>query len=83
MKGTIKALRISYGFIKIETEEKDLFFHQTDVVGGEIEFKKLREGDPVEFEKGSGDKGPKAIKVKKAGAAETAAEEPVEEEKAE
>ena len=67
MKGTIKALRISFGFIKVENEEKDLFFHQTDVVGGEAEFKNLREGDAVEFEKGSGDKGPKAVKVKKAG----------------
>lgn len=65
MKGTIKALRISFGFIKVEGEEKDLFFHQTDVVGGETEFKKLKEEDTVEFEKASGDKGPKAIKVKK------------------
>ncbi|MFA5406593.1 MAG: cold shock domain-containing protein [Candidatus Nanoarchaeia archaeon] len=65
MKGKIKALRTSFGFIKIENEEKDLFFHQTDVEGGEPAFRSLNEGDSVEFEKGSGDKGPKAIKVKK------------------
>ena len=62
-------MSISFGFIKIEGEDKDSFFHQSDVEGGEAAFKTLMEGDAVEFEKGTGDKGPKAMKVKKAGAA--------------
>lgn len=65
MKGNIKALRTSFGFIKAENEEKDLFFHQTDVIGGETEFKKLVESNEVEFEKKSDIKGPKAINIKK------------------
>jgi len=65
MKGKIKALRTSFGFIKKENEEKDVFFHQSDVEGGETGFKKLAEGDTVEFEEEKGDKGPKAINVKK------------------
>ena len=81
MKGKIKALRTSFGFINIEGEEKDLFFHQSDVEGGEATFKKLQEGDIVEFEKGSGDKGPRAMKVKKATAVEAPVEAAIEEEK--
>ena len=65
MKGTIKALRMSFGFIKVENEEKDVFFHQSDVEGGETAFKKLAQGDTVEFEKKIEAKGPKAINVKK------------------
>lgn len=65
MKGEIKTLKPSYGFIKTETEEKDLFFHQTDVDGGEAAFRSLEKGDEVTFEKEMGDKGPKAVKVKK------------------
>lgn len=72
MKGEIKTLKPSFGFIKTETEDKDLFFYQTDVEGGEAEFKNLDEGDEVEFEKAMGKKGPKAIKVKKIGDEETA-----------
>ena len=75
MKGKIKVLKISFGFITPEAaDEKDIFFHQTDVVGGEAEFKKLKDGslpgdeaDTVEYEMGEGPKGPKATNVKKAG----------------
>ncbi|MBD3312771.1 cold shock domain-containing protein [archaeon] len=76
MKGEIKTLKPdmnpTYGFIKTETGDKDLFFYQTDVEGGEAEFKKLKLGDKVTFEKGMGDKGPKAVKVKKAKTEEAA-----------
>ncbi len=62
-KGTIKRLMDrGFGFIKTE-EEKDLFFHSTDLVG--VEFNSLREGQEVEFEKSQGSDGrPKAVSVR-------------------
>ena len=62
-KGTIKRL-MDRGFGFITTgEEKDLFFHSTDLVG--VEFNSLKEGQEVEFEKGQGSDGrPKAVSVK-------------------
>lgn len=50
-----------YGFIAIEGEEKDLFFHANELQNAG--FDDLRDGDVVEFEKVDGDKGPNAIKV--------------------
>ena len=50
-----------FGFISREGEEKDLFFHSSELQG--VEFKDLNEGDEVEFEVGEGDKGPNAVKV--------------------
>jgi CspA family cold shock protein len=50
-----------YGFIAIEGEEKDLFFHANELVN--VDFDSLREGDAVEFEKVNGEKGPNAVKV--------------------
>ena len=62
--GTIAGLNDKgFGFIKVEGQEKDLFFHANDVEG---EFNDLRQGDTVEFEMGSSDKGPKAENVRKA-----------------
>ncbi len=52
-----------FGFIKVEGEEKDLFFHMNDVEG--TTFDELREGDEVQFEVGQSPKGPKAEKVSK------------------
>jgi len=64
-KGTIKTLTDKgFGFIAAEGEEKDLFFHANDVVG-ETSFDDLQEGDEVEFEISSSDKGPKAADVEK------------------
>jgi len=62
-KGTIKKLMDKgFGFIKGEGEE-DLFFHSTSLEG--VEFKSLREGQEVEFEKGQGRDGrPAAVKVR-------------------
>jgi len=61
--GTIRRLMDrGYGFIKGD-EEGDLFFHSNDVE--EVEFKSLREGQEVEFEKGQGRDGrPQAVKVR-------------------
>ena len=52
-----------FGFIAIEGEEKDLFFHSNELQG--VEFNDLNEGDEVEFEISEGPKGPNATNVKK------------------
>ena len=59
MKGTIKRIISDkgYGFITVEGEEKDLFFHRTAVQG---EFEDLREGDEVEFDIEETDRGTQA-----------------------
>ena len=54
----------NFGFIDIGGE-KGLFFHKNEVAEGY----NPKEGDKVEFEKTQGDKGPMAIKVRKAGEA--------------
>ncbi len=65
-EGTIARLTDKgFGFIKIEGQEKDLFFHSTEVVG--TTFDELREGDRVSFEMGDGPKGPNALKVSRIG----------------
>ncbi len=51
-----------YGFISVEGQEKDLFFHSNDIEG--VSFDELKEGDSVEFEIVNGDKGPSAKKIK-------------------
>ena len=51
-----------FGFIKTE-EEKDLFFHRSEIEGAE--FADLREGQEVEFEASQGPDGrPQAVKVR-------------------
>lgn len=62
MKGTVKFFnqRKNYGFIEPEEGSKDLFVHRNDVEGGA-----LQDGDKVEFESVEGDRGLKAVKVKK------------------
>lgn len=62
MKGTVKTKTDrGYGFISREGEEKDLFFHSSDLIG--VSFDDLKVGDPVTFEVEQGDKGPSAKKV--------------------
>lgn len=64
-KGTIaRVTDKGFGFIKRDGEEKDLFFHSSELVG--VSFDELREGDAVTFEVGEGPKGPNAIKVSRA-----------------
>lgn len=50
-----------YGFISPESGP-DVFVHYSDIESDG--FKTLKEGDPVEFEMGRGDIGPKAVHVK-------------------
>lgn len=59
--GTIARLNNGYGFIKVEGEEKDLFFHANELKG--VAFDNLQEGDKVSFEVGEGPKGPNAVGV--------------------
>lgn len=61
-EGTIKNLNEKgFGFISIEGEEKDLFFHKNELVG--VTFEELKVGDKVSFEKTDSPKGPNATKV--------------------
>jgi CspA family cold shock protein len=65
MTGTIKRLTDKgFGFIAVEGEEKDLFFHSSALVG--VDFNSLNEGDEVTFETEDSDKGPRAINVARA-----------------
>ncbi len=65
MTGTIKKLtERGFGFIAVEGQEKDLFFHSKSLVG--IQFTELKEGDAVSFETETTPKGPAAINVKRA-----------------
>ena len=62
MRGTVKFFdkRKNYGFIEPEEGDEDRFVHAS-----EIESEALDEGDIVEFDPERGEKGPKAINVKK------------------
>ncbi|MBU7046972.1 MAG: cold shock domain-containing protein [Theionarchaea archaeon] len=62
MKGTIKwyNARKGYGFIQGE-DGKDVFVHQSEVPQGTF----LNEGDRVEFNVESSERGPKAVGVRK------------------
>lgn len=65
MNGTIKKLTDKgFGFITVEGEEKDVFFHNSSLQG--VTFDELQEGDTVEFETQDTDRGPSAVNVTKA-----------------
>ncbi|MFA5870279.1 MAG: cold shock domain-containing protein [Candidatus Paceibacterota bacterium] len=63
MEGTIKNLveEKGFGFIAIEGEAKDLFFHSNELKG--VSFQDLQKGDRVSFEKADSPKGPNAVNV--------------------
>ena len=63
MEGTIKKLISDkgFGFITVDGEEKDLFFHSNELQG--VSFTELKEGDRVSFEKADSPKGENAVKV--------------------
>ncbi|MHA1224274.1 MAG: cold shock domain-containing protein [Candidatus Heimdallarchaeaceae archaeon] len=63
MKGTIKRVMYdrNFGFIQTEEKEKDIFFHQSGVKG---DFGDLREGDDVEFDIETTDRGLQAVNLK-------------------
>lgn len=65
MTGTIKTKTDKgFGFITVEGQEKDLFFHSNDLVG--VSFDELNVGDAVTFEIAQSDKGPNAKNVQRA-----------------
>ena len=62
MKGTVKFFNDMKGFGFIAAEDgKEYFVHQTGIAEGVT----LRENDAVEFDVAEGDRGPKAVNVKK------------------
>ncbi|MFC1653830.1 cold-shock protein [Patescibacteria group bacterium] len=63
MNGTVKTKTDrGFGFISRDGEEKDLFFHSSDLDG--VTFEELQQGAKVEFDVESGDRGPSAKNVK-------------------
>ena len=63
-KGTVKTVTDrGYGFISLEGQEKDVFFHENSLEGDLAE-RKLHEGDKVSFELEETPKGLNAVKIK-------------------
>ncbi len=63
--GTIARLTDrGFGFIAIEGQEKNVFFHASALQG--VEFNDLKVGDVVTFEVKDGEKGPAATNVARA-----------------
>ena len=63
-EGRVKKIITDKGFGFIEGERGDVFFHHSALVGVTIE--ELQEGQNVEYDVGSGPKGPRAENVKPA-----------------
>lgn len=55
-----------FGFIDLGNEAEDLFVHASEIVGDDGP-RQLREGQVVEFEMGTGDRGPQARRVRVTG----------------
>ena len=65
MNGVIKKKTDKgFGFITVEGQEKDLFFHSKSLVG--VTFDELQEGDSVSFDVEDSPKGKNATNVKRA-----------------
>ncbi|MFA5131121.1 MAG: cold shock domain-containing protein [Patescibacteria group bacterium] len=63
MTGVIKTLTDKgFGFITVEGQEKDLFFHSNALVG--VAYNELHEGQAVSFEQEQSAKGMNAVNVK-------------------
>ncbi len=65
MYGTIKRIirEKGFGFIIPEDGSQDVYFHRSRVMQ-RTAFEDLREGDEVQFQVKSGEKGPQAFDVK-------------------
>ena len=64
MNGVIKKLNErGFGFIGVEGQEKDIFFHSKSLVG--VTFDELREGDNLSFEVKQDENRPAAVDVKR------------------
>lgn len=65
MQGVIDKLTDKgFGFIRVEGEEKGIFFHASGLAEG-VEFNDLQEGDTVSFELTETDRGKNAVNVSK------------------
>lgn len=66
MNGVIKKIVSDkgFGFISIQGQEKDLFFHRNSLE--EVTLDELREGDAVTFEVEKSPKGDNAVNVRRA-----------------
>ena len=65
MNGVIKKKTDKgFGFISVEGQEKDLFFHSNSLVG--VTFAELNEGDQVTFDMEDSPKGKNAVNVQRA-----------------
>lgn len=65
MQGIIKKkMDRGFGFIAVEGQEKDLFFHSKSLAG--VTFDELQEGDAVTFDTEDSPKGMNAVNVKRA-----------------
>ncbi len=53
-----------FGFISVEGQDKDLFFHSKSLV--DVTFDEIREGDEVSFDVEDSPKGKNAVNVRKA-----------------
>ncbi|MCD6594343.1 cold-shock protein [bacterium] len=64
-RGRIKRFdeKKGYGFIEWENGGPDVFVHYSDIVGEG--YRSLSPGDEVEFDLAEGEKGPKALNVRK------------------
>jgi cold shock protein len=65
MTGTIKKIIADkgFGFIVPDDGSDDVFFHRSKLAP-KLRFEELREGEEVQFQVRSGDKGPQAFDVK-------------------
>ncbi len=65
MKGFIKSKTDKgFGFIGVEGQEKDVFFHKSALVG--VSFDELQLNEAVSFETEDSEKGPRAVNVQRA-----------------
>ena len=66
MQGIIQRIikERNYGFIEVEGEENNIFFHRTGVAE-DVDFDDLHDGDEVEFEVEDTNRGPQAMNLVK------------------
>lgn len=64
MIGKVKFFKLEkgYGFLRTDAQ-KDIFFHVSDFENPN-DFKKLKEGDELEFSFGESEKGQKAVNIR-------------------
>jgi CspA family cold shock protein len=61
-KGTVKFFKKTWGFITDESGQ-EIFVHFSQIIGEG--FKKLKQGEIVEFELGESEKGPHAVNIRR------------------